>query len=125
MTRRVYCAKPNTTLAELTRELTQLRASGAPVVNDDGLLVGFISLTDVAQAAVEGDAIKSRPVSDLMRRRVFDIDQAATVVTAVQKFKEYRVHRLVVTCNDRVVGILSLIDLMDAILERTGYPGVL
>lgn len=126
MTRGVYCATPDLSLRELTRELVTRKATGAPVVDEQGFLVGVISFSDVAVDGAFGEkSLGERKVEEVMSRRVVTIDQAAPLMTAVQKFQKHRVHRLVVTHNDRVVGVLSPIDLLGAILERTGYPTVL
>ncbi len=125
MTRNPYCAHPETTLRELTTHLVERRATAAPVVNQEGEIVGLVALSDVAvDAVVQPPEGKGRLVRDVMQRRVFAIDQAATVITAIEELKRHRVHRLVVTDHDRVVGVVSCLDLLDAVLEKIGFPPV-
>lgn len=45
-------------VAELATFLLDNEISGAPVEDEDGHLVGVVSLTDVAMAAAEGDELK-------------------------------------------------------------------
>ena len=125
MTRNPYCAHPETTLRELTTHLVERRATAAPVINQEGEIVGLVSLSDVAvDAVVQPPEAKGRLVRDVMQRRVYTVDQAATVPPAVEELKKHRVHRLVVTDHDRVVGVVSCLDLLDSVLEKTGFPPI-
>jgi len=107
-------------------EMVKRRITAAPVIAEGEELVGLISLTDVAvDSIVEHEEGHPRRVKDVMQRRVYTIDAAANVVTAVRELQERRVHRLVVTQSDRVVGMVSCLDLLGAVLEGTGYPPVM
>lgn len=119
MTQGAYCATPDMSLKELTAELVARRIHGAPVTNKEGILVGVVSLTDVAACLLQ-EYDSKRTVKSLMSKRVFKIDHAANLVSAAKKFKESKVHRLIVTHNERVVGVLSATDLIDPFLERLG-----
>lgn len=46
----VVTVKPNTTVAELTDRLEEAGITGAPVVDDDGLVQGVVSVSDVSRA---------------------------------------------------------------------------
>jgi CBS-domain-containing membrane protein len=50
MRRDVVTVKPNTTVAELTDRLEEEDITGAPVVDDDGLVQGVVSVSDVSRA---------------------------------------------------------------------------
>lgn len=123
MTRHPYCVKQDTPLSEVTREMVERRITGAPVLGEHEELVGIVTFADIAVHTLRTPA---GTVRDVMQRRVYTVDQAATLTTVVSELQSHRVHRLVVTDHGRVVGIISALDLLGAILERTGYPmGVL
>lgn len=46
----VVTVKPNTTVAELTDRLEEEDITGAPVVDDDGVVQGVVSVSDVSRA---------------------------------------------------------------------------
>ena len=126
MTRNPYCAHPDTPLPDLVRQLVARQATAAPVINAAEELVGLVSLSDVAvDAVVQPQDARARVANDIMQHRVFTIDHAATVVKAVTELQKHRVHRLVVTDHNRVVGVVSCLDLLTAVLDKTGYPPVL
>lgn len=56
MHRDVACARPDQTLDELASFLTEEDVHGAPVVADDGALVGIVSRSDVVRAMAEAKA---------------------------------------------------------------------
>lgn len=124
MTRNVYCTGPETTLSEVTRTLVERKATGCPVVDEEGKLLGLISLTDIAVDGITNPVgHPQRAVREIMQRRVHRISHSAVASTAVEMFRQHRIHRLVVVTDaDRVAGILSCVDLLAAILEKTGYP---
>ena len=125
MMKDVYCATPATTLQELTRNLVQRQITGAPVVDEDRVLLGVVSLVDVAVACQFESEQNATLVKHIMKSPVLTMDLEATLPTAVQRFQDHRVHRLVVTHKGRVSGILSCRDLLGAIVEQTGYLGLL
>lgn len=124
MTRNVYCTGPESTLSEVTKALVERKATGCPVVDEDGKILGLVSLTDIAVHGITNPAGHPQTkVREIMQRRVHRISHSAVASTAVEMFREHRIHRLVVvTEGDRVAGILSCVDLLAAILEKTGYP---
>ena len=122
MTRCPYCATPETSIAELVSQLVSRRATAAPVVDADEKLVGLISLVDVAVALLEKTPQR---VGELMQRRVHAVEHSATLTSAAEMMRSQRVHRLVVTDQDYVVGVLSCLDLLTAVKEVTGFPPVL
>ncbi|MFN8613629.1 MAG: CBS domain-containing protein [Vulcanimicrobiota bacterium] len=119
MTRNPYCATPSTPIAELVQRLVGLKATAAPVLNEAEELVGLISLVDVAVSP------QASTVSEIMQRRVHSIEHSERLASAARLMREHRVHRLVVTDRQRVVGILSCLDVLAAVWDSSGYPSAL
>lgn len=116
MTPGPYCAKPETKLDELVREFNQRGISAAPVISSSGTLQGVVSLRNVALKGPE------QTVSEVMTSPAITIDHSATIPYVLNAFKKHRVHRLVVTHGDSVLGVVSLIDLIGPLIEAYGYP---
>lgn len=149
MTRDVVCVRSTTNLRELEKLFLENRISGAPVVDEGGRLVGVISQTDlVYYHLTRGD----RPFhgSDFYRSaeldRAFegagyqiedyDIGLVAEVMTPVvhtaspdtpvsdlaRFMAEKRVHRMIVTAGERVVGLVSAMDLLGVVAAAPVRP---
>lgn len=104
-------------LAEVARVLVTAGFDGVPVV-DDGVLVGFLSELDIAQAMLDGRIDKR--AGDVMTERVVRVDEFATTDDVIRTLREHRIHHLPVVRNDVVVGIITPADVIRHFLDQGG-----
>lgn len=103
----VIMAKPEDLVGGV-RELMEAHGiHSLPVVDEENQLVGMITSTDL----VPGFSAKI-PVARVMSTHVYTVAPQADVSTAAQMMREYRVHHVIVTDGERVVGVLSSLDLL-------------
>jgi CBS domain-containing protein len=106
------CVEPGDGLLEITKKMTFHNLGGMPVVDEQGVVHGIITLRDlVGLMGTSSDEI-GVPVSEIMSSNVVTIGQNEYLSTAVRLMSEHRVRRLpVVPVNgaERIVprGILS------------------
>ncbi len=139
MTSEVEAVSPDTTIAEFCRLSVAGGFAGAPVLDDDGKLVGIVSRADVVGATVFSGTDDSSPdygdIVELLSGRLIDLEEPrhprgftyveeimvrnvvttvpdATVAEAARLMCEHRIHRLPVLSEGRLVGIISSLDLM-------------
>lgn len=93
---------------------------GAVLVMDGPRLVGIISERDYARkVALKGKSSSDTPVSEIMTREVVFVTPAKTNEECMALMTEKRARHLPVIDNGRVVGVLSIGDLVkDAISEQ-------
>lgn len=127
----VVTVAPTATVRELARLLWRNAISGAPVVSD-GKVVGLVSSTDVLWLAdrMEGDPAHSffdwtgldrYMVADIMTPDVFGVAPTAGLEELRAFFVRTGVHRAPVLEGGRLVGIVSLTDVL-GIVAREGTP---
>lgn len=90
--------------------LQQVRAHGLPVVDDEGRLVGIISVQDIQRALEKGEHNLERPVCDFCTRRPVVVYPDESVKEALQRMVAHDIGRLpVVSRGDRtqLLGWLS------------------
>ncbi len=89
---------------------------GAPVVDSDSKVVGFITTTDVAMVVANYEDLDA-PVSRYMRRNVISIDQNESIIEAMRLMDFHGVGRLlVVNTKKEPVGIVTRTDILRYIL---------
>lgn len=105
----VYTAQEGQAAGEVLQDLLRAGFSGCPVVNDDGEAVGVISWRDLVPCGT--DTI----VRDRMSTPPVVTPPETTLADAARLMVNERVHRLIVIEANRVVGILSAIDIVRAV----------
>jgi CBS domain-containing protein len=117
---------PETPLAQVSARLTELGISSLVVVDRHEVPLGVISRTDLLKAGRDraGDDgsgslldLDSATAADIMTTLVVCVDPDDTIATAAKGMVDHGLHRVFVTENDRVVGVLSTRDLMAAIIQ--------
>ena len=122
---------------ELAAFLAEHQITGAPVQDRAGRFVGVVSTTDIAEAESSGpgewhsgDPLTSvdrrglhvegadREVGDIMTPTVYTVPEHAPVSELAQTMIAGRVHRLLVTREGSVVGIVTSLDLLKLLCER-------
>jgi CBS domain-containing protein len=130
MQREVATVRTDVPLAELADMLQQAHIHGAPVVADDGVLVGFVSQEDVLFGTMTGppdppEGDRHIPRTDEFVTRVGDI-MTAPAVTATEETDvrdlcrlmwRLRLHHIPIVRDDKVMGIVSSLDLCRVIAD--------
>ncbi|MFZ5721280.1 MAG: CBS domain-containing protein [Pseudomonadota bacterium] len=94
-------------------DLLHSRRVGALVVLEAERVVGIVSERDVVRAvAQDGEAALKRPVSDVMTANVLFADPGETIDSLLTRMTDRRIRHLPVCRNDRLVGIVSIGDLV-------------
>jgi len=119
----VLTVSPGTTLADAARRMIA-RETGAAVVLEDGGLVGVISERDLMRAIPDACSPET-PVSERMSRHVMTAAPETSVPEAMAIMIEGRFRHLPVVAGGRVLGIVSMRDLMSwtALRLRLGPLG--
>jgi signal-transduction protein with cAMP-binding, CBS, and nucleotidyltransferase domain len=113
----VVTIEPGRSVREAAR-LMQDNVIGSVVVHEGGRAVGIMTERDVLRAVAEGRDVEQTSVDDLMTKNLvtgapnWDVVVAASVMTA------HRIRHLVVQEQDRVLGVLSLRDVLSTFLPE-------
>ena len=109
--------KPETDVLDAIHELVRHRIAGAPVVNDQGELVGMLSELDCLKVSLNAGYYGDwgGPVSDFMTPDVETVDADMNIVDLAQKFVDRGFRRFPVLRNNRLVGQISRRDVLRAL----------
>jgi len=110
MTAVVRTIHRDTIVCEVEGIFDSYEISGAPLTDDSGNLVGFVSKSDISRFDSTGDDPNYARVYEIGNPKVISISPGASIEYAAQKMSDEHVHHLVVLEDDVVVGILSAFD---------------
>jgi predicted transcriptional regulator len=122
----VHTVRRNLSVNELHHRFIKLSVSSLPVVDPGDTLQGVVSRTDLLRCSFQRDAdsrhlpLLSLPritVADIMAMTVLTVDHEDTVENAANTMIRNHVHRVFVTKQDRLVGVLSARDVLPAVVD--------
>jgi len=91
---------------------------GALLVLEEGKLVGIMSERDYARKVIlKGKFSKDTPVREIMTPRVICVRPEQTVKECLALMTEHRIRHLPVLADDQLVGVVSIGDLVKAIMS--------
>lgn len=91
-----------------------------PVEDDEGRLVGLVSHRDLLRLIARGLSEKRAepvPVSEIMKVNVVTVAPETTALDAIAIMREHRVGCLPIVKGDRLVGVVTQADFLDAAAE--------
>lgn len=114
--RQIISVRPDDTVLEAIRVMAE-KNIGAVVVMQDDKLCGIMSERDYARKViVKGRASDQTPVSDIMTVEVITTTDSETVNNCMELMTEKKMRHLPVIDEGRVVGMISIGDLVQAII---------
>ncbi len=114
----VWSVPPTTSVID-TLHLLAEKNIGAVVVVDGQKLVGIFSERDYARKGIiQGRKAKSTPISEVMTPRVFTVDPNMSIQDCMQLLGEKKIRHLPVMENDLVVGVISIGDIVNSIMQE-------
>jgi CBS domain-containing protein len=97
------------------------RYIGALLVMRGEELVGIVSERDYARKVVlKGRSSSATPVRDIMTASVISVSPADSVDTCMRLCTDSRVRHLPVVENGKVIGVVSIGDLVKAVISEQG-----
>jgi len=121
----VFTVSEDDSVEDLVRMLVDEHVNGAPVVGPDGDLLGIVTQQDIffgsmtrGAASLENtpDGVRNRlRVRDIMTAPAVTVNEDADVEAVCRLMFKLRIHRLPVTHEGRITGIISSLDVCGAV----------
>ena len=137
MRRDVVSVEADWTIPKLVKAFQEHGITGAPVVDRDGSVIGVVSQTDVVGARrgqpPSSAAFHAEPedveeavgmhveecddtrVEQIMTPGAITFDESATVAAVAKAMLERHIHRVLITREDRLCGIVTTMDMLKVV----------
>ncbi len=117
---RVVTVRPEIGIGETARLLAENKIGAVVVVDAAGAVAGILSERDIVNAlARHGTAAVAKTVADLMTRDVQHCAPDATIGSVMTTMTERRIRHVPVIEDGRLIGIVSIGDVVKWRLEET------
>jgi len=144
MSVKVLTVSPSTSVRDLAAMMVEKHVSGLPVLNDSGKLVGIVSEGDLMRRPELGtekhrrrwasffagtdeqarEFTKSHGLraGDIMTGQVTHVSESTPLSDIVELMEKHKIKRLPVLSQGKLVGIVSRIDLLRALVLTQSEP---
>ncbi|MFB0554162.1 MAG: HPP family protein [Phycisphaerae bacterium] len=113
----VITVKKDTPIFEAVKLLVENNISGLPVVEDDMTLMGVLSEKDVIELFYESERAEDKTVNDYMTYPAVHFEENNALLNVCDFLVKNIFRRVPVTSDGRLVGIISIQDILNAILR--------
>lgn len=118
----VVTVTPDQSIASFAYLLYSHRIGAAPVVANDGAVVGMISERDIVRGIVQhGGSVVTLPVKSLMTTLVSHCSPDDTIVAVMEMITRQRRRHIPVCQNGRLQGMISIGDVVKQRLDEAQY----
>ena len=114
----IWSVKPNDTVFDAVALMAD-KGIGALLVLDGDKLVGIVTERDYARKIIlEGKSSKDSSVSEIMTTQVLCVSPERTIEECMALMTDKRARHLPVLDHERVVGVVSIGDLVKAVISE-------
>ena len=138
MTRRVFSVRPEDSILQAAELMLQHDVSGLPIVDSDGCVVGIVTERDFMRCAAACGDVRPRwlevligktqlsngaaqrcesRISEVMTRNPVTVTEDVPIEDVVRLMDTHRIKRVPIVHDGRLVGIISRVDLMRALVR--------
>lgn len=109
----VHTLQRHNTVADARKVIQEKSVSTVPIVGSEGELLGVVSTSDLVGLDKDGT-----PLSGVMTERVYSVPQYNDAHVAARVMRNHGIHHVVVTHEQKVVGVVSSFDLLQLVEDH-------
>ena len=117
----IVTISPDATVRELLALLAQYNIGAAVVSGDGGGVDGIVSERDIVRRLNASDAALDDTVAQIMTSQVQTCDSSSSLDDVRKTMTEGRFRHLPVVENDRLVGVISIGDVVKAYIDQVEF----
>lgn len=114
--KQVFSVAPDTTIVDCLKLMAEKKI-GSVLVMQDEKVVGIFSERDYARRGILQGNDENTPVKKVMTDKVYYVQPDQSVETCMAQMSDKRIRHLPVLHNDKVVGVVSIGDVVTSLLQ--------
>lgn len=115
----IWSVRPDTTVYDALKLMADKNIGALLVLDENGRVAGIFSERDYARKVVlHGKSSRHTRVSDIMTSRVIVVEPEQSVEHCMELMTDKRIRHLPVMAGDDLVGIISIGDVVKAIISQ-------
>jgi CBS domain-containing protein len=116
----LWSVTPDTTVFDAIKLMAEKNIGALPVIVNGELHGVFTERDYTRKVALQGKTSKETRVREIMTGQVFNVTPADSVATCMKLMNDHRVRHLPVIESGKVVGIVSIGDLVNWVISAQG-----
>ena len=108
----------NCPLDDLIAILAERRIGTVVVVNRDHQVIGIVSERDIIRHLSTGGTLADTVAKNIMISKVITVENNVTSVQLMQLMTAHHIRHVPITCDSKLVGIVSIGDVIKRLLEK-------
>jgi CBS domain-containing protein len=122
MERDVLTVTPETSVFDIRELFADAEIHGAPVVDEDGAVLGVVSSLDVLRVA-EVERQHELCAADVMTRELVTVTPTEPIAEVARLMHDQHVHRVLVISDHELVGVVSTFDVLKLFARAPARAG--
>lgn len=117
MSKDIIVAYKNEKVFEVAHKMKKYNIGFMPVVDKDKI-IGIITDRDIVINCISNNNDKNETIENYINKSIISIESKKLIEQALALMSEHKVKRLIVNENNKIVGIISLSDILSTNLEK-------
>jgi len=122
MSAEVTTVQSDSTVGQSESTMLNTNRRCVPVIDNLGICVGVLSHSDILRLRNNKGDVSSTRVREIMSRHIVSVSPHCSVDDAMELMINKGIHHVLVIMSKRVVGIVSVIDIIQVDKARTFNP---
>ena len=112
----IEAAKENATISEVGTRLILRSINGIPIIDDDGKVIGILTIIDILRAIRDNKNIDGLKAGDIMTRNPIVINQKTDMMDMIDIMDKKGIEMIPVVdeeSDNRIIGVVSRKDIIE------------
>jgi CBS domain-containing protein len=112
----IEAAKENATISEVGTRLILRSINGIPIIDDDGKVIGILTIIDILRAIKNNENIDGLKAGDIMTRNPIIINQKTDMMDMIDIMDKKGIEMIPVVdeeSDNRLIGVVSRKDIIE------------